>query len=160
MGFVSDAAGSDQETLFIAGGAGADLVNMNPATFLGTFDTSALTVTKKNMLMGRPELTGTGDAKLWAFFPDASNPRVTQLDKTNGSELMTFPVMGGAGMPMAWAFAFYGGDYWVFLQKSTDTSTTVYRIKGSDGSVTIAKQPGKTIVGAGVSTCAPTQPIG
>lgn len=161
MGFVSNSAGSDQETLFIAGGGAADPISgTTPATYLGTFDTGTLMVTKEQMLNGRPELTGTGDAKLWAFFPDATNPRVTQLDKTSGAELKTFPVTGGAGNPMAWAFAFYGGDYWVFLQKANETATTVYRIKGSDGSVTTAVQPGRTIVGAGVSTCAPTAPIG
>src|SRR5581483_2097674 len=122
--------GSDAETLFIAGGAADTGLGTSPATYLGTFDTTSLTITKKNMLNGRPELTGTGDAKLWAFFPDASNPRVTQLDKSSGMELMTFPVTGGSGMPAAWAFAFYGGDYWVFLQKMNETSTTVYRIKG------------------------------
>jgi hypothetical protein len=159
MGFVSNSSGSTDETLFIAGGGVPDALGNTPATNLGTLDVGTLMITKGAMLNGRPELTGTGDAKLWAFFPDATNPRVTQLDKNSGQEIMTFPVTGAAGMPMAWAFAFYGGDYWVFLQRAMDSSTIVYRVKGADGSVTTAPQPGRTIVGAGVSTCAPTQPI-
>jgi hypothetical protein len=110
--------------------------------------------------MGRPELTGTGDANLWAFFPEASNPRISQIDKSTGAESGTIALPTLKGMPRAWAFAFWGGDYWVFLKKDSEQTTTVYHVKGADGSVTSWKIPNLSIVGAGVSTCAPTVPIG
>jgi hypothetical protein len=57
---------------------------------------------------------------------------------------------------MAWAFAFWGGDFWIFLQRSQDTSTTVYRfVTATQTLSTVIANTGRTIVGAGVSTCAP-----
>lgn len=159
MGFVANAPMSDQETLFIGGGPAADALGNFSATYLGTLDTSSLTVTKGQMINGRPELTGTGDAKLWAFFPD-SNPHIAQLDKMTAAESNPISLPTLKGQPKAWAFAFWGGDFWVFLQKQSESSTTVYHVKASDGSVTSWKTPNLSIVGAGVSTCAPTVPIG
>jgi hypothetical protein len=60
------------------------------------------------------------------------------------------------GPPMAWAFAFWGGDYWIFLAKGTETNTSVYQIDGGNGNIkSTTPAPGRLIVGAGVSTCAP-----
>lgn len=154
MGFVSNAAGSTAETLFIAGhpptGAGsmAQLATMTlPSTTL-----SATIAT----LNGAPELTGTGNAELWAFFPDAQMPRISKLDKATGAATTTYMLSALAGTPAAWAFAFWGGDFWVFLRKSGETSSTIYRVGGASGQVlgqyTVT---GRSIVGAGVSTCAP-----
>ena len=70
-------------------------------------------------------------------------------------EMHLFTTLGQRRL-LFWAFAFYGGDYWIFLQKGLETNTTVYQMVGSNG--TIASQTnadGLTIVGAGVSTCAP-----
>jgi len=160
MGFVADAPMSDQETLFIGGGPAADSMGNFSATYLGTLDPSTLMITKGQSINGRPELTGTGDAKLWAFFPDASNPRIAQLDKMSAAESNPIALPTLKGMPTAWAFAFWGGDFWVFLKKDLEQTTTVYHVKASDGSVTSWKTPNLSIVGAGVSTCAPTTPIG
>ena len=61
-----------------------------------------------------------------------------------------------SGQATAWAFAFYGGDYWMFLMKGTESSTTVYQMNGSTGAITgMTLATGRVIVGAGVSTCAP-----
>jgi hypothetical protein len=103
---------------------------------------------------GWPELTGTGSAELWGFFPDATAPRIAQLNKTNGQAIKTYPLTI-AGMPMAWAVAFWGGDFWVFLRKGTETSTTVYQYGGDGTMKGSTAAPGRRIVGAGVSTCAP-----
>jgi hypothetical protein len=161
MGFVSDAVGSDQETLFIAGGPAPDPITMMASSNnLGTYDTKTQTISKLPSLGGRPELTGTGDAKLWGFFPDATMPRIAQIDKVTGAESHPYPLPTLAGSPEAWAFAFWGGDFWVFLKRTSDSSTIVYHVKAIDGSVTSWTTSGRTIVGAGVSTCAPTSPIG
>jgi hypothetical protein len=161
MGFVSDAAGSDHETLFVSGGAAPDAFGQYAGTNLGTLDTATLTVTKGAAVQGRPELTGTGLATLWAFFPDAtgtSMPRIAQLDKATASESHSILLSKLAGMPHAWAYAFWGGDNWVFLRRTAEASTTVYRVR-PDGSMTSWTTSNRTIVGAGVSTCAPTVPI-
>ena len=56
----------------------------------------------------------------------------------------------------AYAFAHWGGHFWVFLQKNAETNTTVYQIDGMTGVIsTTTPATGRTIVGAGVSTCAP-----
>ena len=57
---------------------------------------------------------------------------------------------------MDWAFAFYGGDFWVFLERMDESSTTVYQVDGTTGSITSSTPTlTRSIVGAGVSTCAP-----
>ena len=161
MGFVADAAMSDQETLFIAGGS----ATTSTKTMLGTLDTSTLTVATIGSITGQPELTGTGNADLYGFFPDENKgdnmARISMLDKTSGMESNTIALesaLGGA-TATAWAFAFWGGDFWVFLEKQGEASTSVYYVKTSDGSVQSWAVPGRVIVGAGVSTCAPVIPI-
>jgi hypothetical protein len=152
MGFVSNAVGSNFETLFVAG---ADQIGTGTAS-LGTINMKNLVISRVGTVAGNPELTGTGDARLWGFFPEDANPRVTQIDKTSGNESNPYPVAIAAGTPMAWAFAFWGGDFWVFLQRDIDTSTKVYQVKGQGGAVTVPlPDTGRKIVGAGVSTCAP-----
>jgi hypothetical protein len=68
----------------------------------------------------------------------------------------TYPESSIAGMPTAWAFGFWGGDYWIFLMKDFDFSTTVYQVDGMTGSIkSTTPTSTRVIVGAGVSTCAP-----
>ena len=150
MGFSTDAAGGNVDTLFIAGGNGPS----QPTSRLAKLSTSSFTTMDVGQVTGWPELTGTGNAELWGFFPDATAPRIAQLNKTNGSAIKTYPLTI-AGMPTAWAFAFWGGDFWVFLMKGNETSTTIYQY-GADGMMKgMTPAPGRRIVGAGVSTCAP-----
>jgi hypothetical protein len=154
MGFVTDVAGGTTDTLYIAGNA----VSSSFATSqFGTLSTVApYAVSLRSQLTGSPELTGTGDARLWAFFPNVNPPLVSELDKTNGTAVRSFPASALAGTPNAWAFAFWGGDFWIFLKRSGDPSTIVYRMNGATGAVTTPiPNSGRNIVGAGVSTCAP-----
>jgi hypothetical protein len=156
MGFASDSAGSSDETLYIAGGS--DATTMTPTSQFGSIAFPSLTVSSKGSVTGWPELTGTGEGNLWGFFPsETTTPRVAQLDKGSGVDLTTYPLSTLLGHPAAWAFAHWGGDFWVFLERDTDSSTNVYRVNGSTGAVSTAKSSiGRVIVGAGVSTCAPT----
>lgn len=153
MGFSTDVAGGSTDTLFIAGGFGPS----DPTSALNTLNVGTFDPTRVGTVNDWPELTGTGDAELWGFFPSASNPRIAQLDKGNGSQLQTFNLPTLAGQPMAWAFAFFGGDFHVFLMRSNENATAVYRVNGTTGQITDTLQTNtRTIVGAGVSTCAPT----
>jgi hypothetical protein len=152
MGFSTDQVGGTTDKLFVAGGLGPTF----PTSTLATVDTGTMQAMQLGTVTGWPELTGNGNAELWGWFPDASHPRVEKINKQTGAADMTFPLDQLAGMPMAWAFAFWGGDYWIFLQKGSESNTTVYRIDGMTGALKgSTPAPGRSIVGAGVSTCAP-----
>lgn len=154
MGFSTDAAGGSTDTLFIAGGAGPS----DPTSALNRLDTTTMAPSRVGTVTGWPELTGTGNAELWGFFPstNGSTPRVAKLDKATGAAVQTFNLPTLSGTPLAWAFAFFGGDYFVFLMRDIETSTTVYQIDGGNGAVKGMTATGtRNIVGAGVSTCAP-----
>lgn len=153
MGFVANDPGSNRDTLFVAGGEGP---NTGSGSRLGTVDMSTLAITPAGALDGWPELTGTGLAELWGFYPDTTPPKVAKINKQTGAEDVVFPLATLQGTPAAWAFAFWGGDFWVFLMRTDDTDTTVYRVDGKTGMMSTAlANTGRHIVGAGVSTCAP-----
>jgi hypothetical protein len=157
MGFSSNMVGSTDDTLFVAGGASVNGANNST---LAKLDTTAFSATTVGSVTGWPELTGNGNAELWGWFPSdqtgSTTPRVEQIDKTSGAPIKTYMLPTLQGMPSAWAFAFWGGDYWVFLAKDLETSTTVYQIDGATGAVKGNTSAGtRLIVGAGVSTCAP-----
>lgn len=85
MGFVTDTVGGTTDTLYIAGNAVSSMFTNSQFGRLAT--TSPFTVTLRAPLTGAPELTGTGDAHLWAFFPNVSPPLVSELNKQNGMTL-------------------------------------------------------------------------
>ena len=152
MGFSTDTVGGMTDTLFIAGGT--DPTDMTAA--LNTLNTSTMVATPVGTVQDWPELTGNSNAELWGFFPDETSPRVEKINKTSGAAVTTYPETSVAGMATAWAFAFYGGDYWIFLMKDSETSTTVYQVDGTTGTIKSTTPTNtRTIVGAGVSTCAP-----
>ncbi|HEX4451173.1 MAG TPA: hypothetical protein VH143_09900 [Kofleriaceae bacterium] len=162
MGFSTDTMGGSTDSLFIAGGpdAGSDTTST-----LAKLDVSSMAASPVGTISGSPELTGNSDAELWAFSPQEAGtmPTVQQIDKASGSATITYTLASLAGQPAAWAFGFYGGDYWVFLAKNSESTSTVYEIAGptnmsnTPGTV-VGTTPanGLLIVGAGVSTCAPT----
>jgi len=160
MGFVSDAVDSDEETLHIAGGASAS-VGSGSST-LGYID-DALSVHPLAGMPGWPELTGTGEGELWGFFPDTEPPSVRQIDKVTAATPIVYDLEELAmTRAQAWAFAFWGGRFYIFLQRDTDTSTHVWRLDPGDEGVLgdetltdVIPDTGYRIVGAGVSTCAP-----
>lgn len=159
MGFVGVGTDRENEQLFIAGGPEGTIAN--GASRLATINTTSLTVTPLgNELPGWPELTGTAEGDLWGFFPDTSPPSVSRLDKTTGAPVQTINLNTSSGSPRAWAFAFWGGSYYVFLQTSADPSTNVYRVDPVSGeSELLIQNSGQRIVGAGVSICAPLELI-
>jgi hypothetical protein len=161
MGFVSDAVGSDQEHLYIGGGDPSAATNGR----LGIVDpnTYALTllgnITASSELS--PELTGTGAAELWAFYPGINRAFVQQIDKASGAPSgAELPIPGGLGGTVtAWAFAQWGGVMYIFVTTDNGLGTEVSTVRAIDKatgnySVPLPNIPYK-IVGAGVSTCAP-----
>ena len=155
MGFVSDSEGSSAETLYIAGGQALD-IGIAPTSQFGWIDMSTLTVSRLGDVPGWPELTGTGGGELWGFFPHDTPPRVHRLDKYSGTVTFTYDLTMPTGTTEAWAFAFWGGDFYIFHKIFADASTNVYKLETDDGSTSlVVPNCGYKIVGAGVSTCAP-----
>jgi len=159
MGFVSDVAGGASETLYIAGGPEAG-VGGGSSTF-GAIRTADWSVSTLGPVAGSPELTGNGEAELWGFFPDAMPMAVRQLDKSTGATLREFDVSSidtsFLPIPSAWAFAYWGGRYYIFYLGALGTSSSIFRLTPDTGAVEVViPDTGYRIVGAGVSTCAPT----
>jgi len=162
MGFSTKTPTSTDETLFIddlsGGGLGMiDLTTMQLERF-GPFT---------GALANRDcELTGTGDGRLFGFFAgsfydDAASAAVAGIDPTSEAATQQWP-LSTLDTGSDWAFAFWGGDFYLFTADKYDQTnpyTTVTRFRPSDGSVTtVAQNIGFRVVGAGSSTCAPTTP--
>jgi hypothetical protein len=156
MGYSHDSAGT-AETLYVIGESGT----------LATIDTTSFTlrtIGAANPPVDSAELTGTGAGDLFAFYattgttpcmgPGCPDSSIGQLDKSSGRQTNQAELKGVA-QGHAWAFAFWGGDFYTFTEATTG-GTRVTRFRPADGSVvTVATRPDFEIVGAGVSTCAP-----
>jgi hypothetical protein len=152
MGFASE-LGGPAERLYVAennfNGASAGLGRIDISTFKLSF------VNDFSPSIPRAELTGTGDGRLFAFWPDRVLPTGSHVAEVNKT---TAQVIAKSDLPVArtndaFAFAFWGGDFWIFT--SPGGASEVHRFRPIDGSVTQMTTHPSTIVGAGVSTCAP-----
>jgi len=151
MGYSTNSAGTTAETLYIGDTNASKMATLDPATgavaVVGTLPASG------------PEFTGNAAGELWAFMPQASTPKVAQIDKATGAAIKTFNLTALKSSivisPSAWAFAFWGGDYYIFLQGDLDSSTNVWKMTATGSVTKYIPDTGFRIVGAGVSTCAP-----
>lgn len=157
MGFVSDAEGSEKETLFVAGGSYS---NQNVAN-LASIDASTLKLSKIAGLslsgQSSPELSGTGKGELYGYYPGGS-PFIGQIDKASAGVLRRWTLSSMGSSPSAWAFAHWGGRFYMFITANVGVSTRsmVYEFDPATGkAVEIKTSASYRIVGAGVSTCAP-----
>ena len=153
MGFSTDEVGGQAETLFVGGGQ-----NQTQASYtLAKLNLSSMAATPIGMQPQLPEMTGTGNAELWGFMPAATMAKIVKFDKATGAALTTYNEPTLSGTMTGYAFAHWGGDFWVFLIKNSEPSTTVYQVDGMTGAIKgTTPTTNRTIVGAGVSTCAPT----
>lgn len=116
------------------------------------------------------ELSGTGDGRLFAFVGEAP-AELVELDKDTGEVLFTGE-LEGLELTDAFAFAFWGGDFWFFTEANDTLAgwpegvSKVVKLDydGSDGhgvrlTTEVASAP-ILVAGAGVSTCAPLDPVG
>jgi hypothetical protein len=159
MGFTTDSDGSQNETLFVSGGSESQIGT--GSSTLGAIDDETLELEPIGGLPGWPELTGNADGALWGFFPDTSPPSVRRIDKTDADTPEVFDLDQLASMHTgAWAFAFWGGRFYIFLKRLSDPSTKVWRLDPETGELMeVVENTGYRIVGAGVSTCAPVELI-
>jgi hypothetical protein len=172
MGFSTVSATDTTDTLYVAatgsasaaacvglGGGGGGTTSKG----LGSLDTDAGTLTPIGVFTGdlagqSAELTGTGDGRLFGFFVD-SPVKVAQIDKGSGATSNEVS-MTGVACPSAWAFSFWGGDFYLYTSPDGTTNSTVTHYTTADGGIdtSYVANAGFVIVGAGVSTCAPTTP--
>ncbi len=154
MGFVSDTTDSG-ETLYIAstnfGGGTSYLGTIN----VHTYDLAIVHALPPTLITA--ELTGTGDGRLYGFSATTTGPtgsNVAQINRTTAAVVASWD-LPSVTQGQGWAFASWGGAFYIFTAP-TGTST-VTRFRPQDGSVAVILTLPETIVGAGVSTCAPHQ---
>ncbi len=164
MAFATNGANTTDETLFVCGivdGASG------PGDGLGLakIDLSSMILTPSGDFSGDlaghgAELTGTGDGRLFGFFTTQPYAKVAQI--AEGTAATTNEkVLNGVNTGQAWAFSFWGGDFWFYTAQGPSQPSIVTRLKtATDNSLGTALSDvgGFRIVGAGVSTCAPTTP--
>ena len=148
MGFATDSDTTWRDTLYIA--------NDNQ---LARMDTATWTVSPMGSLPSQSELTGNADGELWAILPLEEPAQLVRLNKDTAAVEHTLHM---TAMPDpytidAFAFATWGGDFWVFIRTyGMGQSTDVYRVTSTGHTTRVAVDTGMDVVGAGVSTCAPT----
>ncbi len=164
MGFVSDSAGSTDERLFIAGGS-AD--NANSGGNIGYIDPTSYQATSVGPFAradNSPELTGTGMAELYGYYPGETNTYVARINQQTGADDSSakWRLPNLNAQVVAWAFAQYAGKFYIFVSTDDsgfgiDVKNYVYLLDPSSGQaqVLLSNTP-YTVVGAGVSTCAPS----
>jgi hypothetical protein len=151
MGYSTNGAGDAGESLFVAGTDGTGLAKIENGSLL------PIAYFSPNAFAGQSaELTGTGDGRLFGYFT-TTPVQVAEINKVTGA--VTNPKqISGLETPLAWAFSFWGGDF--YLYAATLGNSRVSRYRPADGTIDNNYMPdiGFRIIGAGVSTCAPLQP--
>ncbi len=153
MGYALDGPGASTETLYVA-----EISFQKPSKGLASIDTTSMTLSPIGLFSSNPsnelEMTSASDGNLYGFFLDAAQSVgwVVQIDKPTASVLSETQIPVAAGSALA--FAAWGGNFYIFTAVQGSTNVTLY--KPSDGSVTPNwMMIPHTVVGAGVSTCAP-----
>ncbi|MFN0253693.1 MAG: hypothetical protein ACKV2T_42890 [Kofleriaceae bacterium] len=151
MGYVTKGPRTEEELLFVAGGVD------DPTYQLATIDTEQKTWTKISSLSkkGHPELTGTSEGRLFGYYPTPGRGFVQEIDRATGAAIgRTWRIPGDPLSVDAYAFAHYGGVFYVFT--TADGESSVHAVNMQTGKAQLVRKDlPYSIVGAGVSTCAP-----
>lgn len=151
MGFATIDQGPAEE-LYIA----ATNQSGSSISALGIIDTQTYKVKKVGDFdppqLGA-ELTGTGDGRLFAFVANSTGggTKIIQLDKKTAGVLAEVK-LPNVSLGMGWAFAFWGGEFYLFTSPGAPVLT---RYDPKTGKADDLFELPSTVVGAGVSTCAP-----
>lgn len=148
MGFATESAETWRDSLFVAN-----------SRQLGRIDPSTWQLTLLGSLPSQGELTGTGAGELFAVLPLESPLKVVELSQSTGSVIDTIQV--GTTLDISnldtFAFAAWDGDFYLFTRMyGMGSSTAVHRIDRSGRITEVVSELGINVVGAGVSTCAPS----
>lgn len=148
MGYATNDSETWRDTLYIAN-----------ESHLATLDTSTWAVTDVGRIPSQSELSGNAAGELWAFLPLQTPAQLARLDKTTGEalEVMHLDAFPDASDLDAFAFATWGGQTYLFVRVyGMGESTDVYEVNAAGDMTKILNDVGFDVVGAGVSTCAPT----
>jgi hypothetical protein len=152
MGFATDDSTAKSEKLYISGEFGQTLssidTNKTPPT--------PHSVGRIAAVEGRnPELTGTSEGKLFGFFPvDYGTSFIQEIDKKTGGPIGQKWNVGDIGSISAWAFAQWGGMFFVFVTVGSGPKVYAVNRQTGESKVVMGSIPYR-VTGAGVSTCAP-----
>ncbi len=149
MGYATDTSLTWRDKLYVAN-----------ASQLAVANTDTWTLETVGILPSQSELTGNAAGELWAILPLESPAQLVQLDKLDAAVVNRhmLPSLPGATDIDTFAFATWGGDFWIFIRTyRMGSSTDVYRITSTGELSPVAMDTGMDVVGAGVSTCAPTE---
>jgi hypothetical protein len=153
MGFATDDAGGKTEKLYIS----AERFDNN----LSVIDTDKTPPTVRSIgrleasIDRNPELTGTSEGKLFGFFPVGyGNSFIQEIDKKSGKAVGQKWDVGNIGSVSAWAFAQWGGMFFVFVTVDTGPRVLSVNRTTNESKVVMSTIPYR-VTGAGVSTCAP-----
>jgi hypothetical protein len=140
------------ETLHVA-----EINFQNPSKGLARIDTKTFELTFIGPFSENPgnalEMSSSDDGNLYGYFlnADGNGGVIVQIDKNTAEIKSKVPLpVGSAGSALA--FAYWGGDFYVFTSDGNST-TTVTKYQPSDGTVGVVATLNRTVVGAGVSTC-------
>ena len=149
MGYATDTADTWEDQLYVA----------NSDT-LAVLDTQTWSLNTVGALPSQSELTGNADGELWAFLPLESPAALVQLDKDTGAlvDRMDLPSFPDPTNIDTFGFANWGGEFYLFVREyGMGQTTDVYRVDPASGMSMVVPDSGMDVVGAGVSTCAPTE---
>ena len=153
MGFVTDDAGGKTEKLYVS----AERYDRN----LSVIDTSKTPPPVRSIgpieasIDRNPELTGTSEGKLYGFFPVSDGSSfIQEIDKKTGGAVGQRWDVGNIGYVSAWAFAQWGGVFFVFVTTSAGPQVRAVDRKSGTSKILMESIPYR-VTGAGVSTCAP-----
>jgi hypothetical protein len=159
MAFATNSATSQEETLYVVG-----IEGINGGRGLAKIDLTTMILTTLGDFSGDlrgqgAELTGTGDGRLFGFFTTVPYAKLAQIDKSAGGTTAE-QSLDGVSTGNAWAFSFWGGDFWFYTSQGQAPSVVTRKETSASGALTTPLRDvgGFRIVGAGVSTCAPTAP--
>jgi hypothetical protein len=148
MGYAANTE-DDGETLYLASDTGS-LARLDPKTLerteIGPFSKP----------IGKAELTGTGDGRLFGFGVETSESHLSEISPDTAKVLRDRLLPIGANFT-DWAFANWGSDFYFFTSTSMAPGSVSIVTKYDPTAHTlkrVATAPG-LIVGSGVSTCAP-----
>lgn len=148
MGYATNASDTWRDRLYVAN-----------ADTLGVIDPATWEIRTLGRMASQSELTGNAEGELWAMLPLESPAELEQLDKTSGAVLESLPLRG---FPQAsnidtFAFATWDGDFYLFVRENgVGNSTDVYQVTRAGVMTKVLERVGFDVVGAGVSTCAPS----
>lgn len=145
MGYATTHASTWEDELYVA--------NSNQ---LAKLNTDTWSLAPLGNLPSQAELTGNGQGELWAILPLETPATLARLDKVDAQILQNIPLPAFPdpyGID-TFAFATWGGDFWLFVRSyGFGNSTNVYRVQESGDFTLIVEDSGLNLVGAGVSTC-------